>query len=84
METADDDFIVGLVKGKLGEVMDRMDRERPEVAQEDRAAATVRLAGREVAEALAKRPDLAERFGDLAAEHFLGAIAQELRSARSR
>jgi hypothetical protein len=84
MEAADDDFIVGLVKGKLGEVMDRMDRERPEVAQEDRDAATVRLARREVAEGLSKRPDLAERFGDIAAEHFMRAIAQELRSARSR
>jgi hypothetical protein len=84
METANDDFIVGLVKGKLGEVMDRMDRERPELPHEDRDAATVRIARMEVAEALVKRTDLAVRFGDIAAEHFLRAIAQELRSARSR
>ena len=43
METIHDDFIVGLVKGKIGEVMDRMDRERPELSHQDRETVTVRL-----------------------------------------
>lgn len=30
MENSNHDFIVGLVKGKIGELMDRMDHERPD------------------------------------------------------
>jgi len=33
METTNDNCIVGLVKGKLAEVMTRLDRERPELSQ---------------------------------------------------
>jgi hypothetical protein len=84
MGTTNDDFIVGLAKGKIGEVMDRMDRERPELSQQDRDVITARLGQQEVAEALASRPDLAERFRDMAAEHFLRGIASEVRSLRSR
>jgi hypothetical protein len=63
--------------------MDRMDRERPELSRQDREAITVRLSRQEVAQALASRPDLAERFGEMAAEHFLRAVASEARSPRS-
>jgi hypothetical protein len=63
--------------------MDRLQRERPELPQADRDTATVRLGHKEVAEALAARPDLAARFGDMAAEHFLGAVVSDLRSTRS-
>jgi hypothetical protein len=84
MGTTNDEFILGLVKGKIGEVMDRMDRERPELSQRDREAVTVRLGRQEVAQALASRPDLAERFGEIAAEHLLRAIASEVRSLRSK
>jgi hypothetical protein len=59
-----------LAKGKLGEVMDRMDHERPELSQQDREAVMVRLGGQGVAQTLASRPDLAERFAEMAAEHF--------------
>ena len=83
MGTTNDDFIVGLVKGKIGEVMDRMDRERPQLSRQEREAVTVRLGRQEVAQALASRPDLAERFAEMAAEHFLRAIASEVRSLRS-
>jgi len=83
MGTTNDDFIVGLVKGKIGEVMDRIDRERPELSQQDRDAITVRLSRQAVTQALASRPDLAERFGDMAAEHFLRAVASDVRSLRS-
>ena len=83
MGTTNDDFIVALVKDKIGEVMDRMDRERPKSSPQDREAATVRLGGEEVAQALASRPDLAKRFSEIAAEHFLRAVASEMRSLRS-
>ncbi|MDR3531595.1 MAG: hypothetical protein P4L90_13710 [Rhodopila sp.] len=83
MGTTNDDFIIGLAKGKIGEVMDRMDRERPEMPSQDREAVTVRLGQQAIAEALAARPDLAERFGDMAAEYFLRAIVNEVRSSRS-
>jgi hypothetical protein len=84
MGTANDDFIVGLVKGKIGEVLDRMDRERPELSQQDRDTAAIRLGRQEIAQALASRPDLAERFGEMAAEHFLRGVAIEVRSLRSQ
>jgi hypothetical protein len=83
MGTTNDEYIVGLVKGKIGEVMARMDRERPELSQQDREVVAVRLGRQEVAQALASRPDLAERFGEMAAEHFLRAVASEARSLRS-
>ena len=83
METIHDDFIVGLVKGKIGEVMDRIDRERPELSHQDRETVTVRLSRHEVAQALASRPDLAERFGEMAAEHFLRTVLSQVRSLRS-
>src|ERR1019366_20985 len=70
MENLNDDFIVGLVKGKVGEVMDRMDRERPELSPEEREEVVVRVGQQEVAIALATRPDLTEHFGANAAEHF--------------
>lgn len=53
MGVTNDDLIVGLAKGKIGEVMDRMDRERPELSQQDRDTAPVRLGRQEVAQALA-------------------------------
>ncbi|MGA3000917.1 MAG: hypothetical protein ABSE20_04240 [Acetobacteraceae bacterium] len=80
MENVNDDFILGLVKGRIGELMERMDRERPELSQEARDADVVRIGRQEVAIALASRPDLVERFGVMAAEHFLRAIAGEVRS----
>jgi hypothetical protein len=83
MATTNDDFVLGLAKGKLGEVMDRLDRERPDLSPEDREAITVRLGRQEVAQALASRPDLMERFGDMAIEHFLRVVAKEMRSLRS-
>jgi hypothetical protein len=83
MGTTNDEYIVGLVKNKIGEVMDRMDRERPELSLHDREAVTVRLGRQEVAEALASRPDLVERFREMAAEHLLRAVASEVRSLRS-
>ena len=83
MGTTNDDFIVALVKDKIGEVMDRMDRERPELSQQDRVVVAVRLGRQEVAQALASRPDLAKRFSEIAAEHFLRAVASEMRSLRS-
>ena len=83
MGTTNDEFIVGLVKNKIGEVMDRMERERPESSQQDREAVTVRLSRQEVTQALASRPDLLERFREIAAEHFLQAITREVRSLRS-
>jgi len=83
MESANDDFIIGLVKGKIGEVMDRMDHERPELSQQDREKATVRLSHHAVTLALASRPDLAKRFGDIAAEHFLKEVANQVHSLRS-
>jgi hypothetical protein len=82
MENPNDDFIIGLVKGKIGEVMDRMDRERPELSPEAREAVVVRIGQQEVAIALASRPDLTARFGAIAAEHFFRAIASEVRSLR--
>jgi hypothetical protein len=83
MAAITDNVVIGLVKGRIGELMDRMDRERPELSQEDREAATVRLGQQEIALELASRPDLAKRFGDMAAECFLQAIVRELRSLRS-
>ena len=64
--------------------MDRMDRERPELSREDREAVVVRIGHQEVTAALASRSDLAERFSIMAAEHFLRAIAGELRSMRGK
>lgn len=81
MEIIDDDYIISLVK--VGEVMDRIDRERPELSQEDREAVTVRLGQQELALALASRSDLATRFDNIAKEHFLRAIARQVRSPRS-
>lgn len=83
MATVDDDFILGLAKDKIGQVMDRMDRERPELPDQDRDAVTVRLGQQEIAEVLASRPDLAKRFSDMATEHLLRAIVREVRSLRS-
>lgn len=80
MKNVNDDFIIGLVKGRIGEVMERMDRERPELSQEARDADVVRIGQQEVAIALASRPDLVERFGVMAVEHFVRAIASEVRS----
>jgi hypothetical protein len=82
MENTNDDFIVGVVKGKVGELMDRMDHERPELSQEAREAVVVRMGRQEVAAALASRPDLVQRFGEIAADHFVRAIASEVRSLR--
>lgn len=42
----------------------------------------VRIGQQEVAVAFASRPDLAERFGVMAAEHFFRAIMSEVRSLR--
>jgi len=83
METIDDDDIIGLVKGKIGEVMDRIDRERPELSQSDRDAVMVRIGQQEVALALVSRPDLAKRLGDMSTGHFLRAIAKEVRAVRA-
>jgi hypothetical protein len=83
MEAINDDDIIGLVKGKIGEVMDRIDRERPKLSRKDREAVTIRIGQQEVALALVSRPDLAKRLGDIATEHFLRAIANEVRSVRS-
>jgi hypothetical protein len=80
MENVNDDFIVGLVKGKIGEVMDRMNREQPELSQQARDEVVVRIGQQEVAIALASRLDLAERFRAMAAEHFFRAILSEVRS----
>jgi hypothetical protein len=78
-----DNFIVGLVKGKVSEVLDRLDRERPELPQEDRQAIVVRLGLQGVKEALVSRPDLAGRFEDIAAESYLRAVTSELLLTRS-
>jgi hypothetical protein len=83
MNTINDDYIIGLVKGKIGEAIDRIDRERPELSPEDRETVAVRIGRQEVALALASRADLAERFDDLAAECFLRTIASEVRSSAS-
>ena len=83
METITDGAVIGLVKGKISEMMDRIERERPELSQEDREAATVRLGQQEIALTLASRPDLAKGFSDMAAGCFLRAITRELRSLRS-
>jgi hypothetical protein len=83
MEAINDDDIIGLVKGKIGEVMHRIDRERPELSKKDREAIMVRIGQQEVALALVSRPDLAKRLGDIATEHFLHAIVSEVRSVRS-
>lgn len=84
METTNDEFILGVVRGKLGELIDRLDRERPESSQQEREAVTVRIGRQEIAQALASRPDLAERFGEMAVEHFLRVVASDARSLRSK
>ncbi|MGD0103925.1 MAG: hypothetical protein ABSC06_07785 [Rhodopila sp.] len=83
METVHDDFIIGLAKGKIGQVMDRLDRERSELSDQDHEAVTMRLGRQAIAEILVSRPDLAQRFNEIAAEHFLRAIVNEVRSSRS-
>jgi hypothetical protein len=83
MESATDDFIVGTVKGKLGELLDRLSRERPELSASERDDAVIRLASFDIAEVFAARPDLGKRFSEMAAEHFLRSVAQDVKRLRS-
>jgi hypothetical protein len=82
MTTVNDEYILGQVKGKIGEILDRIARERPELSPVDREAAAMRIAHQELLVAFTSRPDLVKRFNEMAAEHWLRTIAAGVASPR--